>query len=44
MNLNFKDVGNKINEFADKFTNYGQARLVPNAKNEPILKVKFGEY
>ena len=43
MNLKFNDVGDRIQEFADKFTNYGRARVVPNEKKEPILKIKFGD-
>ena len=43
MNLKFNDIGDRIQEFADKFTNYGRARVVANEKKEPILKIKFGD-
>ena len=42
MNLGFRDLGDKVQDLADKFTNYGRARIVPTPNKEPILRIKFG--
>ena len=43
MNLKFNDLGDKIQEFAEKSINYGSARVVPTDNNLPVLKIRFGE-
>lgn len=43
MNLKFNDLGDKIQQLAEKNINYGSARVVPTEDGLPILKIRFGE-